>query len=129
MTVRSLDERTYKVVVIDDNVDVRRLLSLRLDFEHQLEWIGEAGDGTTGLEVVWERRPDAVILNVELPALNGLQVLRSLRQTGFDGVVVVYTASAAATTAAVAGGADGAFLKTGSVTDVLDCIVAACLNR
>jgi DNA-binding NarL/FixJ family response regulator len=121
--------RAFRVAVIDDNADVRRLLQIRLDFEHHLEWIGEAHDGVAGMELVLARSPDAVILNVDLPGLDGIRVLSMLRETGFDGVVASYTASSAAVARAMADGANAAFLKTEPVSDVLVCVESLCLAR
>jgi DNA-binding NarL/FixJ family response regulator len=119
-------DRTFAVAVVDDNEDVRQLLKLRVDFEHDLEWLGEAADGVAGMSLVLERQPDAVILNVDLPRLNGLDVLGRVRAAGFTGVVVVYTASSAALAIALAGGADAALHKTRPVTALLETVTACC---
>jgi DNA-binding NarL/FixJ family response regulator len=120
------DDRTFAVAVVDDNDDVRELLKLRLDFEHDLEWSGEAADGISGMALVLEQQPDAVILNVDLPRLNGLDVLGRVRSAGFTGVVVVYTASSAALASALAGGADAALHKTSPVTALLETVTECC---
>jgi DNA-binding response OmpR family regulator len=120
------DDRTFAVAVVDDNDDVRELLKLRLDFEHDLEWSGEAADGISGMALVLEQQPDAVILNVDLPRLNGLAVLGGVRSAGFEGVVVVYTASTVALVRALDEGADAALQKTRSVTALLETVTACC---
>ena len=66
-----------KILVIDDDPDMQKLLGgllQRLDFE-----VVSATDGKSGLEQASSCRPDAVILDVLLPGLDGIEVLRRLR--------------------------------------------------
>ena len=48
--------------------------------DERLELAGQAGDGEEALREVQERRPDALILDVEMPKLDGVGVLRALRE-------------------------------------------------
>ncbi len=70
--------RGTRVLVVDDNADVTVLLT---DF---LTWKGyvveSAGDGLSGLRAVHAFRPDVVLLDIGLPAMNGLDVAREIRR-------------------------------------------------
>lgn len=68
-----------RVLVVDDSVVVRRMVSHALADEPGIEIIGTASNGHIGLEKVRQHGPDVVILDIEMPGVNGLDVLRSLR--------------------------------------------------
>ena len=69
-----------KVVVIDDAPDIIEVVSLCF----QLRWSGtevlEAGEGGKGLELIEAESPDVVILDINLPDMDGFQVIRELRR-------------------------------------------------
>ena len=66
------------ILVIDDEVQIRRLL--RLTLESTGYTVREAENGSLGLNEAAVRRPDVVILDLSLPDLSGLEVLRRLRE-------------------------------------------------
>ncbi|HWA08109.1 MAG TPA: response regulator [Opitutaceae bacterium] len=67
-----------EILIIDDEVQIRRLL--RITLEAAGYRVREAETGGLGLNEAAVRRPDAVILDLSLPDLNGLEVLRRLRE-------------------------------------------------
>lgn len=67
-----------KVVIIDDEPQVRRLLSMVLKARNYE--VHEAEDGPSGLQHIAFLRPDAVLLDLGLPAMDGLSVLKRLRE-------------------------------------------------
>jgi two-component system KDP operon response regulator KdpE len=67
-----------KVVIIDDEPQVRRLLSMVLKSRNYE--VHEAEDGPSGLQHIALLRPDAVLLDLGLPAMDGLSVLKRLRE-------------------------------------------------
>jgi two-component system KDP operon response regulator KdpE len=67
-----------EILVIDDEVQIRRLL--RLTLETAGHRVREAENGALGLHEAAVQRPDAVILDVSLPDMSGLDVLRRLRE-------------------------------------------------
>ena len=71
-----------RVLIVDDCSDNRRLVAACLD-EKQLI-VDEAADGVSALWLAWEKRPDLVILDLDLPYLDGLGVVRALRASGVD---------------------------------------------
>ncbi|HRF02264.1 MAG TPA: response regulator, partial [Pirellulaceae bacterium] len=66
------------ILVIDDEVQIRRLLRLTLEAEGY--GVREAGTGRAGLDEVVRRAPDLLVLDMGLPDLSGLDVLRQLRE-------------------------------------------------
>jgi DNA-binding NarL/FixJ family response regulator len=67
------------VVVVDDHPFLRLGVRRSLAVSPHLEVVGEAADGEEALKVVRERRPDVVVLDLQLPHVNGLDVMRQLR--------------------------------------------------
>ncbi len=67
--------------MVDDSVVVRRMLSDALSADPQLEVVGAAANGKIALARIPQVNPDIVILDVEMPELDGLETLRRLRQT------------------------------------------------
>jgi len=66
-----------KVLVVDDNPVSRELIREVLEGPHQL--ILEAEDGEEALEKVFQEEPDVVLLDIQLPVLDGYEVLRRIR--------------------------------------------------
>jgi two-component system KDP operon response regulator KdpE len=67
-----------EVLVIDDELQIRRLL--RSTLETAGYRVREAADGKTGLNEVAYQRPDAIVLDLGLPDLSGMQILQRLRE-------------------------------------------------
>src|SRR5439155_9026916 len=79
-----------RILVVDDDRAVRESLRRSLEFNgYQVEM---ASDGQQALESVNSARPDAIVLDVMMPRLDGLEVCRRLRGTGDDLPILVLTA-------------------------------------
>jgi two-component system alkaline phosphatase synthesis response regulator PhoP len=77
-----------KLLIVDDDDDVRA--SLRCALEGFGE-IVEASDGAGALKAIGEERPSAVVLDISLPGLGGLEVLRAAKQSRPGLAVVMLT--------------------------------------
>ena len=69
-----------RVVVIDDTPDIRLLLRVALEAEGQFIVVAEAGDGRAGIELVRDHQPDAVVLDLAMPVMDGLDALPLIRE-------------------------------------------------
>lgn len=113
--IRSADNSYVKhcVLVIEDSASVRRLIEVCLRVLG-VE-VRSANDGTSGLEAIQQERPDAVVLDIGLPGLDGWEVLRQLRDNPdtADLKVLILTAHAQPEMAdrAAKGGADSFMTK------------------
>ncbi|WP_310632597.1 MULTISPECIES: response regulator transcription factor [unclassified Paraburkholderia] len=79
-----------RIVVIDDHPIVLKMLANVLNTEYAL--VGECGDGEEGLHLVQTLQPDLVILDLELPKLDGLSVIRGIRAKQATTRVIVLSA-------------------------------------
>jgi DNA-binding response OmpR family regulator len=80
------------ILIIDDDDDLRELL--REQLEHQSEFVAlGAATGEDGLVVALEKRPDLILLDLDLPDRNGREVCRRLRETGVVAPVIMLTAA------------------------------------
>jgi len=69
---------TKLVVYIEDNPSNFALARKLLEWSGKYKVLG-ARDGVSGLELVMERRPDVVLLDLDLPGINGIEVVRAIR--------------------------------------------------
>jgi DNA-binding NarL/FixJ family response regulator len=76
------------VLIVDDHETFRSFARALLESEG-FEVIGEAEDGTSGVEAVSSLRPDLVVLDVQLPDISGFEVLQQLRAAGVPTPVVL----------------------------------------
>jgi DNA-binding NarL/FixJ family response regulator len=67
-------------MVVDDHPVVRRGISLCLARQPQLEIVGEAGDGREALLKARELKPDLILMDIDMPQMNGLAVAELLRR-------------------------------------------------
>ncbi|TDV09310.1 response regulator transcription factor [Paraburkholderia caballeronis] len=79
-----------RIVVVDDHPIVVKMLSNVLNADYEL--VGESGDGEEALHLVQTLKPDLVILDLELPKLDGLSVIRAIRAKHPETRVLVLSA-------------------------------------
>jgi DNA-binding NarL/FixJ family response regulator len=68
-----------RLVVVDDHPVVRHGLVSMLRYEQDMEVVGEAGDGKQAVQIILDRQPDVVLLDLRLPELSGIEVMKQVR--------------------------------------------------
>src|SRR3954468_16518013 len=81
-----------RVLVADDDPLTRPLLRLAVDRDAALELVGEAADGTEALALAHALAPDAVVLDISMPGLDGLAVAAKVRPVLPHCVIVLFSA-------------------------------------
>ena len=90
IVMRRADGNPINVLVVDDEAVLAEMVSMALRYEG---WnIATAGDGAAALESARSQRPDVVVLDVMLPDMSGLDVLRKLREESPQLPVLMLTA-------------------------------------
>jgi two-component system, chemotaxis family, protein-glutamate methylesterase/glutaminase len=69
-----------RVMVVDDSVVIRRLVTRALEQDTELQVVGAASNGLLGLQRIPQLDPDVVTLDIEMPDMNGLEMLRCIRR-------------------------------------------------
>lgn len=80
-----------RIVVADDQASIREGLVLMLDLLPDIQVVGSAADGEQAIAQVAEHRPDALLLDLHMPVLDGLEVTRRLAVSHPDVAIVVLT--------------------------------------
>ena len=84
-----LRERPLRVVIVEDVQEMREVIRLNLELLGDFEIVGEAADGTTGIQQVHEAKPDAVVLDLGLPDGFGGDIIGELREVSPQCKIVV----------------------------------------
>src|SRR5437879_5734009 len=115
MSEPSGGHETVRVLVVDDAVVVRRVVARAIEAEPSTELAGVAADGRSAIEKIERLRPDVVVLDLEMPGMDGFAVLRAIRRSDPELPVIVFShltsQGAAATLDALAYGATDFTLK------------------
>jgi len=80
----------YSIYIVDDDADMREVLSLALDGKYQVRTFSTAG---SAIEAIKDDPPDLVLLDIGLPDISGVDALRQIKKLSPDVLVVMVTAS------------------------------------
>ena len=76
-----------RALIVDDEPLARRGVVLRLKKFRDVEVVGECGDGSSAVEKILELSPDVVFLDVQMPGMDGFEVLRALPKEDLPGII------------------------------------------
>ena len=101
------------ILIVDDNAQFRALLREIVAEKSDLHVVGEAADGAEAMRLAPELRPDIMLLDLVMPQVNGLEVLRWIKEERLEIKVIIVTVhdEDAYRHAAEASGADAFLLK------------------
>ena len=123
------DERpqTLRVLVVDDHLLYAEALSVLLCAQEGLDVVGVAADGRQAIATAAELRPDVVLMDIEMPLMDGITATRWIRQRLPETRVVVMTALTGQEHAerALGAGASACVRKFSAAGDLLQAIEAA----
>jgi DNA-binding NarL/FixJ family response regulator len=116
-----------RIVIADDQASVRQGLVMLLDGLPDIEVVGAAEDGEKALDLVAEHHPDAVLLDLNMPVLDGVGAIRRLRAEHPDVAIVVLTTYADDTTVldALRAGARSYLTKDADHAEIAQALHAA----
>ena len=81
--------QTYKAIVIDDEPSSRKnTISMLKQYCSEIEVVGEADNGLTGKKLIQELNPQVVFLDIQMPGMNGFQMLEGIYKKDFRVIFV-----------------------------------------
>jgi two-component system nitrate/nitrite response regulator NarL len=121
-----MGEQAASVVVADDHPVYRGAIAGIVEAHPELELVGEADTGRKALELIADVRPDVAVVDIRMPDLDGISVLKAVVRDGLSTRVMLLTAEVDGATAhdAVAAGAAGYLSKRSKAAEIAAAIVA-----
>src|SRR2546423_3857391 len=115
-----------RVLIADDHPVFRAGLKQTVEAEPRFTVVGDAADGQTALRLIEELKPAVSILDINMPALDGLEVARVIRQRRLPGEIIFLTMHSEEEmfNQALSLGVKGYVLKDSVVTDIINCLNA-----
>jgi DNA-binding NarL/FixJ family response regulator len=112
----------HKVLIVDDLPQARDGLRTVLGTYPEIEVVGEAADGREAVRLVETTRPDVVLMDVEMPGLDGLDATRQIKASWPQVAVIVLTIHSSHQVEALAAGADAFFSKGVPTEELVEAI-------
>ena len=108
-----MSENPIRILLIEDHEFTRIGLRMSLESIEGIKLIGEAADGQQGLDMTSELKPDVVLMDVEMPVMDGIEATKRIKESNSDVKVIMLTSHKSDQTifAALSAGANGYCLK------------------
>jgi DNA-binding NarL/FixJ family response regulator len=122
------DVMALRIVLCDDTAAIRLLLRVGLELDDRFEVVGESVNGREAIDVAAAQRPDAVLLDLAMPVMDGLQAIPKILDVSPETKIVVLTGFDAAQMydETIELGAAAYVEKGAEVDDIADTIYAVC---
>jgi DNA-binding NarL/FixJ family response regulator len=120
-----------RLLLVDDHPAVLQGLRMRLELERDLVVAGGARDGQTAVELALAQSPDVIVLDLDMPGMDGLATAAALRALAPCAAIVILSihGEMAARVRALAAGAIGFVEKTGGIEPLLEAIRQAAQGK
>jgi len=115
-----------RVLLVEDHTMTRMGLQLVLEKAEGITLIAEADDGKKGVELASELVPDVILMDIGLPAIDGIEATKAIRDAKIDSKILVFTSrdSENDVFAALGAGADGYIMKGAKPEQLIAAIKA-----
>jgi DNA-binding NarL/FixJ family response regulator len=120
-----------RIVLADNHLVIRGGLRALLEARSNFHICGETGDGRGAVDLATQKKPDVVVINVNLPDINGIEATRRIRRAAPDTNVLIYTAenNADLIREALRAGARGYLSKCAPDEQIIEAIEALARRR
>jgi DNA-binding NarL/FixJ family response regulator len=113
-----------RILIADDDRLFARMLRTRLNADPHLEIVGIAGDGSKAVSLAEELEPDLVVMDVNMPVVDGIDATRQMRALAHSPKVVLVTGEDGVGTKPYEAGADAYLRKSVELVSLIDVIMA-----
>lgn len=86
-----MKDKIIKLLIVDDHVLIREGIKQILELENDISVIGQAGNGEDAFNKAIELNPDIILLDINMPKLNGIEALRRFKDMGVKSKVIILT--------------------------------------
>jgi DNA-binding NarL/FixJ family response regulator len=124
-------EKSIKIVMADDHPIVLQGFRKMIETDHSLFIVGEAGNGETALEMILEHQPTVAVLDIDMPKMDGFEVVRELQKKKMMIEIIFLTMHSEEELfqAAMDLNVKGYILKDGAVSDIVAAIKSVAAGR
>ncbi len=116
-------QTTIRILIVDDSEAILNVMRRALNSSQSIEVIGSASNGVEAVARSEDLRPDVVIMDVEMPIMDGLEATMRIKRAHPAIVVVLVSGSADLLAASVAAGADGYIAKPFSTDSLISRVM------
>ncbi|MGA7179368.1 MAG: two-component system response regulator NarL [Thiobacillaceae bacterium] len=122
---------TQTILIVDDHPLFRKGVIQLIQAEPEFSFVGEAASGEEGIRLAHSLKPDMILLDLNMKDMNGVKVLKAVKDAGLDSRVIMLTVSDQAEdlVAALQAGADGYLLKDMEPEDLIAHLTEAARGK
>lgn len=119
------------ILLIDDHPLLRQGIRQLVDMESDMTVSGEASNAMDGVRLAIEMEPDLILLDLNMPEMNGIEAMKAMREANVSSRIVIFTVSDHEDDVvdALRAGADGYLLKDMEPLDMIDQLKQAALGK
>jgi pilus assembly protein CpaE len=82
-------ERKIRVIIADDSEQTRENIRAIFGYEEIIDIIGEAQNGLEAVELARELRPDIILMDINMPEMDGIRAAKTITESGLDGSIIM----------------------------------------
>ncbi len=82
-------EKKIRLLVVDDSAQTRENIRAIFNWEEGVDIIGEAGNGVEAIELVRELRPDVILMDINMPEMDGIKATKVITDEGLEGAIII----------------------------------------
>lgn len=122
---------TQTILIVDDHPLFRKGVIQLIQAAPEFSFVGEAANGQDGIRMAHELKPDMILLDLNMKDMNGVEVLKAIKDAGLDSRIIMLTVSDQAEDliSALRAGADGYLLKDMEPEDLMAQLIQAARGR
>lgn len=128
---KTVSDEPASIVLIDDHPLLRQGIKQLVEMEDDIAVVGEASNATDGIRLAIELEPDLILMDLNMPEMNGIEALKKLRELNVSSRIIMFTVSDQEddVVAALRAGADGYLLKDMEPEDMITQLHQAAVGK